>query len=201
MSSWKSRTSPLTVLALLCFVACCSWWRHKMETFSALLVLCEGNLPVTGGFPPQRPVTRSFDVFCDLRLDERLSKRSRHRWFESPWRSLWRHCNVMTLVDFVHILQHSRVHWQYDGNSLCMSRYQWNLETVSILFVLMLPHEMPTTHGLKHPISTAKGLWVNRQIDSMDHEPATHADNIVYRLNTFIGIIGQESNFVPKEQE
>ena len=38
-----------------------------METFSALLDLCEGNPPVTGGFPSQRPVTQSFDVFCDLR--------------------------------------------------------------------------------------------------------------------------------------
>ena len=28
-----------------------SWWRHPMETFSALLALCEGNPPVTGGFP------------------------------------------------------------------------------------------------------------------------------------------------------
>ena len=34
-----------------------------METFSALLALCEGKPPVTGGFPPQRPVTQSIDVF------------------------------------------------------------------------------------------------------------------------------------------
>ena len=39
------------------------WWRHQMETFSALLALCEGNPAVTGGFPSQRSVTRSFDVF------------------------------------------------------------------------------------------------------------------------------------------
>ena len=32
------------------------WWRHQMETFSALLDLCEGNQPVTVGFPYQRPV-------------------------------------------------------------------------------------------------------------------------------------------------
>ena len=38
------------------------WWRHEMETFSALLALCAGNSPVTGEFPAQRPVTRSFDV-------------------------------------------------------------------------------------------------------------------------------------------
>ena len=37
-----------------------------METFSALLILCAGNSPVTGEFPAQRPVTRSFDVFFDL---------------------------------------------------------------------------------------------------------------------------------------
>ena len=37
------------------------WWRPQMETFSALLVICAGNSPVTGEFPAQRPVTRSFD--------------------------------------------------------------------------------------------------------------------------------------------
>ena len=40
-----------------------SWWRHRMETFSALLALCGGNSPVTSEFPSQRPVTRRFDVF------------------------------------------------------------------------------------------------------------------------------------------
>ena len=64
-----------------------------METFSALLVLCAGNSPVTGEFPSQRPVMRSFDVFFDLRQDKRLSKQSRCRWFETPSRSLWHHCN------------------------------------------------------------------------------------------------------------
>ena len=38
-----------------------------METFSALLALCAGNSPVSGEFPAQRPVTRSFDVFFDRR--------------------------------------------------------------------------------------------------------------------------------------
>ena len=39
-----------------------------METFSALLALCERNPPVTIEFPSQRPVMQSFDVFFDLRL-------------------------------------------------------------------------------------------------------------------------------------
>ena len=54
--------------------------------------LC-GKSPVTGEFPAQRPVTRSFDVFSDLRLNKRLSKQSWGWWFETPPRPLWRHCN------------------------------------------------------------------------------------------------------------
>ena len=69
-----------------------TWWRHQMEAFSALLALCEGNPSVTGEFPSQRPVTRSFDVFFDLRINKLLSKHSRRRWVETPSRSLWCHC-------------------------------------------------------------------------------------------------------------
>ena len=49
--------------------------------------------PFLRGIPPQRPVARSFDVFFDLRLNKRLSKQSWGWWFETPSRSLWRHCN------------------------------------------------------------------------------------------------------------
>ena len=41
-----------------------------MESFAALLAICAGNSPVAGEFPAQRPVTLSFDVFFDLRLNE-----------------------------------------------------------------------------------------------------------------------------------
>ena len=68
------------------------WWRHRMETFSVVLVLCVGNSPVTDEFPSQKPMTRS--VFFDLRLNKRLSKQSWGRWFETPSHSLWRHCNT-----------------------------------------------------------------------------------------------------------
>ena len=45
-----------------------------METFSALLAICAGNSPVSGEFPAQRPVTRSFDIILGLRLNKQLSK-------------------------------------------------------------------------------------------------------------------------------
>ena len=65
-----------------------------METFSALLALCARNSPVIGKFPSQTQVTRSFDIFFDLRLNTRLSKQSWGWWFETPSRLSWRHCNV-----------------------------------------------------------------------------------------------------------
>ena len=52
------------------------WWRHQMETLSALLAICVGTSSVSGEFPVPRPVTRSFDVFFDMLLNKLLSKHS-----------------------------------------------------------------------------------------------------------------------------
>ena len=65
----------------------------------------------TGKFPSQRPVTRSFDVYFNLRPNKRLSKQSRRRWFESPSCSLWRHCNDY-LRSGRHLRQRQRNHHQ-----------------------------------------------------------------------------------------
>ena len=70
------------------------WWRHQMETFSALLAIWAGDSPVPGEFHAQRPVTRSFDVFFDLRLNKQLSKQSWGWWFEMLSCPLWRHSNA-----------------------------------------------------------------------------------------------------------
>ena len=70
------------------------WCRHQMKTFSVLLALCAENSSLTGEFPSQRPVTRRFDVFFDLRLNKRLSKQPWGWWFETPSSSLWRQCNA-----------------------------------------------------------------------------------------------------------
>ena len=66
-----------------------SWWLHQMEAFSALLAICAWNSPVT----VKKPVTRSFDVFFDLRLNKRFRKQSWGWWFETPSHPLWRHRN------------------------------------------------------------------------------------------------------------
>ena len=82
-SKWKQNTS--------------TWWCHQIETISALLALCAGNSPATGEFPSQRPVTRNFDVVFDLWPNTRLRKQSWGLWFETPSRSLWRHCNDLIM--------------------------------------------------------------------------------------------------------
>ena len=61
--------------------------------FRVIGPLC-GDSPVTGEFPSQRPVTRSFNVFFDLHTNKWLSKQLRRWWSEMASRSSWRHCNV-----------------------------------------------------------------------------------------------------------
>ena len=63
-----------------------AWWRHQMET------IFPRNWPFVRGIH-RGPVTRSFDVYFDLRPNTRLSKQSWGWWFETPSRPLWRHRN------------------------------------------------------------------------------------------------------------
>ena len=80
------------------------WWFIIMTSPNGNIFRVTG--PLWGEFtghrwiPLQRPVTQSFDVFFDLRLNKQLSKQSRRRWFETPSLSLWYHYNVL-LVWFV----------------------------------------------------------------------------------------------------
>ena len=102
-----------------------SWWRHQMETFSALLALCVGNSPVTGEFPTQRSVTRSFDVLFDLRLNNRSSKHSWGWWFETPSRSLWHHCNVILMLHAISCYDRPRC----NETQLYVAHDHWRIST------------------------------------------------------------------------
>ena len=107
-----SLTVEQTVLEINSTASRHTWWRHQMETCSALLALCVGNSPVTGEFPSQRPVTRGFDVFFYLGLNKRLSKHSQSRRFVTPPGSLWRHCSgqhlgtMISVSDIMHRLEY-----------------------------------------------------------------------------------------------
>ena len=70
-----------------------SWWRHQMEFFPRYWPSVSGihRWPIDS---PQRPVTWSFNISFDIRLNKGSNKQSRRWWFGTPSRSLWRHCNV-----------------------------------------------------------------------------------------------------------
>ena len=99
MTWWLDQMRPLSAIQS---------WRHQMETYPALLAICAGDSPVSGEFPSQRPVTRSFDVFFDLHPNKRLSKQWRGWWFETPSCPLWRHRNVSE--DWDHLLVKTYCH-------------------------------------------------------------------------------------------
>ena len=83
----------------------CRGLRHRVCSIdSYMMTSSNGNIfRVTGHLcgeftgqrwiPAQRPVTPSFDVFFDLRLNKHLNEQSWGWWFETLSRPLWRHCN------------------------------------------------------------------------------------------------------------
>ena len=120
------------------------WKRHQMETFSALLTICAGNSLVPGELPAQRPVTRSFDVFFDLRLNKRLIKQSWGWWFKTLSRRLWRHCNAREL------------------NLMEIPEYEMleNKNNIATIYNLMRPADKPSLKPML--ISKLECTWFNR---------------------------------------
>ena len=81
-----------------------TWWRHQMETFSALLELCMVNPSDTGGFShPNKANDAEVSCFYDVQLNKRMSKQLGCWWFETPWRSSWGHCS-----------EFDNIYWTYD---------------------------------------------------------------------------------------
>ena len=93
-----------------------SGWRHQMETFSAWLAICAGNSPVTGVFPSQKPVTRSFgSLICawingwvNNRAAGNLRRHRAHYDVSVMVRMLWKYdtsvCNAMIIFHKHHVI-------------------------------------------------------------------------------------------------
>ena len=119
-----------------------TWWRHQMETFSALLAICAGNSPVIGEFPAQRPVTRGFDVFFHLRLNKRLSLRL-VIWDAIVIIMTSFQCSETTHVYFLDSLYEIRIstasytsQWEMIAQSIsCMIYTAWISHPVQVVFL------------------------------------------------------------------
>ena len=120
------------------------WWRHQMESFSALLAFCAGNSPVTGEFPSQRPVTRSFDIFFELCLNKRLCRQPWGLWCETLSCSLWRHRNIVALWHHIS----GDIDWSTLGNG-------WLIDSTK-----PLPKPMWSYHQLRSVVHSPNSSFI-----------------------------------------
>ena len=130
---------------------------HDMMTssngniFRVTGLLC-GEFTGPGEFPTQRPVTRSFDVYFDLRLNKRLSKQSWGWWLETLSCSLWRQSNDLL---------------SYSGGAICHNLTLANTTSGSVHLNLEWRHWHQTPdYSMKiisgewdHSIETSNGSW------------------------------------------
>ena len=133
MSSWTIYFTLLKSEALQLrwrqFCICNPTMLHVMMTSSnGNIFPVAGHLcsSVTGEFPAQRPVTRSFDVFVDLHLNKRLSKQSWDWWFETPVRPLRRHCNGCKPLASSQAMLTTLVFWKCNEANLAnLKGFRW----------------------------------------------------------------------------
>ena len=75
-----------------------------------------------------------FSLICAL--NKQLSKQSRSWWFETPSRSVWRHCNVLDHHCFrqwlVAVLasRHCLNQWRLVVNLILSNKVQWNFDKI-----------------------------------------------------------------------
>ena len=133
-----------------------------------------GNSPVTGEFPAQRPLTRSFDVFFDLGLNKRLSKQSRRWWFETPFCLSWRHCNAIAVAPGVTYLNESTPYSSYFMIPTLLQihlrwylRIRWSLACIKhIIWQKIKPTVEFMSWSLKQNYSCVGILWYIKQIST-----------------------------------
>ena len=115
-----------------------------METFSVLQSICAGKSPVTGEFPAQRPATRSSDIFFDMCLNKRLSKKSRCWWFEMLSRPLGRHCKDISILQTRGIKQSNKRHTRVNIRS-------WNLVGKLRELAMVMTDTFEISHKILNP--------------------------------------------------
>ena len=111
-----------------------SWWRHQMETFSALLALCAGNSPVTGTvmlheyFTDTRTITWYFQLLY-LYLLEKCSSHREIGLLNIPSSQDWVACGWIP-----------KHYHSYSWGSLCLFNNLWvnTMTNVQIKFFCSL---------------------------------------------------------------
>ena len=130
-------------------------WGHHGNGKPRMMTSSNGNIfcvtgPLCGEFTgpvnshTQRSVTRSFDVFFDLRVNKRMSKQQWGWWFETPSWSLWRHRNDVSAM------------WETASSWTDTKMRYCNLPMLLFWFWLCFVFFVGFGHVLKHVTKTHK---------------------------------------------
>ena len=121
--------------------------------------------------PLKKPVTRSFDIFSDLCLNEQLSNQWRRRWFETLLRSLWRPCNGLANERWCYIFN-ALSHWL----TSCLTLDRKRVQIAELL--LLLASMVAGSEILRGTIVLIKPTgWLGGDPTKVDPNVATFAWN------------------------
>ena len=144
--------------------------------------LC-GEFTGPSEFPTQRPVTRSFVVFFDLRRNKRLSKQPWGWRFETPSRSLWRHRNEEAGYVVVRMTQTVPKSWSLKVNiSLrrgLFTLFQTCHDQLRIMYIYFTPNKKSERLGEYRRITSSENVYVV----ILPYQSRTH---FLYRQQMFI---------------
>ena len=115
---WKNRYTKHFCEDKISYPCPKPWYRHRMETVSALPVLSEGNPPVIGRFPSPRAINAGLDVIFDISRNKRWNEQSSRRWVET----LNAHCDVIVMLMLVLVtffLHKMPLAWKYAESTEC----------------------------------------------------------------------------------
>ena len=88
---WTRHGNNFHITGLLCRIKITAWWRHSIETFSALLRLYDGKPQVPGVFPHNGQYE---ELICFLwSAPELVVEAIKTPMFETPSRLLWLRCS------------------------------------------------------------------------------------------------------------
>ena len=115
---------------------------------------------------PKRPMTRSFDVFFDQHLNERLSKQSTRRSFEALSCLLWRHCNVHRVVLWFvrrhncnYLWIHIFIHYPRFAYNFPLKMLLWNTFFYTKYFIPTYSTDVVPPLSYHGSLSLSYGYW------------------------------------------
>ena len=156
-----------------------SWWRHQMETFSALLAICAGNslVPVNSPHKGQWRRALMFTLIC-ARINGWVNNRETG--------DLRRYCAHYDVIVMYWTLG-NKVHWQqysYKKIRFKMSSAKWQPFCLSLTVLTKTPSSIYSLHGKAFP-----GNYINYSNPMLHAEKAFGSSLLRNKWSWYISYI------------